>query len=489
MNSRKLLPAAVCAALCAMSSTVLAHDGDDDERDGWHGHRPADPKLVAARQKFFGIENVDSRGRVKKDKVIFSWATNTTYVASLGGRVMLLDSYINKPELPTAPIDTRRSKVLPQDFIDARPEAIFLGHGHGDHADNAAYVAKWTGATIYASPETCQVMQLDVARMWADPNLHNGGVRMIPDDRPVNCVGVVPAGSQPGEYTGTLANPTGGTTRVRRITQFDPQVCIVAFKFIHSGTAPVDASFPHTPLNNLGDPRYDGRVFTTPAVTYPAMFPTGMPFTPPNNAALRVPGQLNTTTTGFGSPPGIPAGAIEIFYHFMLRDKNNFTVTWLNSAGPATEGIGSDPGLVTLAQYNDPVNNGPAIALAGEVGRSLYGLMDRLPGPDVLLGSIVSLGATNNQQRDIIKVIQHLKPRVYYPGHTTDVAQPGSAMYHSINWKQTAANMGFPQAEWPELRTQIDPNDFFVPQVFDPSDERWEKPHEFERQMDAICRH
>jgi L-ascorbate metabolism protein UlaG (beta-lactamase superfamily) len=490
MNRKTVLGVAVSAALCGMSLGAAAHDRDDDDRDGFRGHHhPVDPKLVQARQKFFGIENVDSRGRVKKDKVIFSWATNTTYAASLGGRVMLFDSYINKPELPTAPIDTRRSKVLPQDFIDARPEAIFLGHGHGDHADNAAYVAKWTGATIYASPETCQVMQLDVARMWADPNLHNGGVRMIPDDKPVDCVGVVPAGSKPGEYTGTLENPTGGTTRVRRITQFDPQVCIVAFKFIHSGTAPVDGSFSHTPLNNLGDPRYDGRVFTTPAVTYPAMFPTGMPFTPPTNAALRVPGQLDTRTTGFGSPPGIPAGAIEIFYHFVLRDRNNFTVTWLNSAGPATEGIGSDPGLVTLTQYNDPVNNGPAIALAGEVGRGLFGLMDRLPGPDVLLGSIVSLGATANQQRDIIKVIQHLKPKVYYPGHTTDVAQPGSAMYHSINWKQTASNMGFAQAEWPELRTQIDPNDFFVPQVFDPGDERWEKSHEFERRMDSLCRH
>ena len=93
-----------------------------------------------------------------------SWASNTTYVASVLGRVILLDSYINRPELPTTPIDRRRTPILPQDFIDARPEAIFLGHGHGDHADNAAYVAKWTGATIYASSETCDAMQVDVQR-------------------------------------------------------------------------------------------------------------------------------------------------------------------------------------------------------------------------------------------------------------------------------------------------------------------------------------
>src|SRR5712691_948489 len=148
MNCSRLL-AALLSALCLLALPAAARERDDDD-DRDHGR--ADPALVAARQKFFGIENVDEKGRVAQDKVIFSWATNTTYVASLLGRVVLLDSYINRPELPSAPIDIRRTKILPQDFIDAHPEAIFLGHGHGDHADNAAYVAKWTGAKIYASP-------------------------------------------------------------------------------------------------------------------------------------------------------------------------------------------------------------------------------------------------------------------------------------------------------------------------------------------------
>jgi len=86
-------------------------------------------------------------------------------------------------------LDKRRTPILPQDFIDVGPEAIFLGHGHGDHPDNAAYLAKWTGATIYASPETCDVMQQDVTRMWNDPNLHNSGAKIIPNGDPVNCVG------------------------------------------------------------------------------------------------------------------------------------------------------------------------------------------------------------------------------------------------------------------------------------------------------------
>jgi L-ascorbate metabolism protein UlaG (beta-lactamase superfamily) len=406
--------------------------------------------------------------------------------------VILLDSYINRPELPTAPLDKRRSPVLPQDFVDARPEAIFLGHGHGDHADNAAFVAKWTGATIYASPETCDVMQLDVARMSSDPNAINGGAKIIPDGTPVNCVGVVPRGSRPGEYDEATDRSTA-----RRIGQMDPQVCILAFKFIHSGTAPVDTTFTHTTFSNLGDPRYSGGTLSAPtARTYPAMFPAGTSFTPPANVANAVPGQMNTTTTGFGSPPGNPAGAIEIVYQFVLRSGNKFSLFWANSTGPATEGISpqvtvngvaqaTDPGLVTLNEYTSASTDPAKLALAKRIGASLYALMDTLPPTDVLLGSIVSLGAANNQQRDIIKVQQHLKPKVYYPGHLTDVSEAGSAIYHKLSWRETALAMGYPQSEWPEFRLQIDPNDFFVPQVFDVNDKRWAKP---DRSVPELCR-
>jgi hypothetical protein len=488
MNRKTVLGVAVSAALYGMSLPAAAHgDRDDDDRDshGHGSHHPADAKLVAARQKFFGIENVDSRGNVKKDRVIFSWATNTTYVTSVMGRVMLLDSYINHAELPTdGPIDRRRSKMLPQDFVDLKPEAIFLGHGHGDHADNAAFVAKWTGATIYAAPETCAVMQTDVQRMWDDPNLHNGGAKLVPNAAPVKCIGVVPEASPPGEYTGTLANPAGGKTQVRRFKQFEPHMCVLAFKHVHSGNSPVDPSFVHAPLTDLADPRDAGRVFTTPAVTYPALYPTGLPYTPPGNVALRVPGQMNTTTTGFGGAAGI----IEIAYHFVLRGKNNFTFAYVNSAGPVKEGIGTgSPGLISEAQYNDPVNNGPAIALAAEIGKGLFGVMESLPKTDVMFGSVISLGAARNQQRDIISYIQRYQPKVFVPGHFSAVAQKGSSPYYLTNWRETAVAMGFPQSEWPELRWVVDPLDYFKPMVYEPGDERWEKSHDAERRIDRFC--
>src|SRR3954465_14099863 len=150
MRFTSMQSAVLAAALCSGSLAASA--------------KGADATLVKARQKFFGVENVDANGNVEKGKVVFSWATNTTYVVPALGHVILLDSYINRPELPTAPIDRRRTPILPQDFVDARPEAIFTGHGRFDHADNAAYIAKWLNIPIYGSPELCDAMQADVAK-------------------------------------------------------------------------------------------------------------------------------------------------------------------------------------------------------------------------------------------------------------------------------------------------------------------------------------
>jgi hypothetical protein len=109
--------------------------------------RKADPDLVRARQLFFGAENVDPHsGHVKHDKVIFSWFTNSSYAVSLKGRVILLDSYIHRAEAVPG-----RTPLVVEDLVSLRPEAIFLGHGHFDHADNAAFVAGSLGIPIYSS--------------------------------------------------------------------------------------------------------------------------------------------------------------------------------------------------------------------------------------------------------------------------------------------------------------------------------------------------
>jgi hypothetical protein len=433
--------------------------------------------LIAARNKFFGAENVNQlTGAMRTDKVIVSWVGNATDIVSLAGRVILLDTYINRPELPTTPIDTRRSPVLPQDLINAKPEAIFLGHGHGDHADHAAYISKMLNdIPIYSTPETCDVMQQDVARMFADPNTNNnGGVpspgTLIPNGNPANCIGVVPRGSTPGEYV--LSGPNTGQTTVEKINQLEPLACILVFKHIHSGTAAVDPTITHFPIQNVADPRDAGKVFTTPATTYVAMYPTGTSYTLPGinngsgtpNYAAAVPGQQNTETTGFGGT----AGPYSLFYQFVLRSGYNFTLVWHNTTGPLKEGVGVDPGLTTNIAGN---------AQSQAIGAALFKIMDNLPPTDVELGSVATLGLANNGLRDAIMYNQHLLPKVFIPLHMTDVDVASSSPEFKIGWTQYAAALGFPPSQQPELHWLVDPIDFFKPQVFAPADARWFNPN------------
>src|SRR5881392_3374580 len=118
--------------------------------------------LVKARQLFFGIENVNATtGEVNNQKVIFSWITNASYAASLKGRVVLLDTYVHRAE--TVP---GRTPFVVEDLVALNPEAIFIGHGHFDHADNAAFIAGNLDIPIYASAETCIAMQTDATNLF-----------------------------------------------------------------------------------------------------------------------------------------------------------------------------------------------------------------------------------------------------------------------------------------------------------------------------------
>ena len=93
--------------------------------------------VIAARQKIFGLENVDPKnGEVREDRVIFSWLTNASFAAAVKGHVLLLDTFVTRLE-----VQPGRTPLVIQDLVDLDPDYIFIGHGHFDHADNAAYIA------------------------------------------------------------------------------------------------------------------------------------------------------------------------------------------------------------------------------------------------------------------------------------------------------------------------------------------------------------
>src|SRR3982074_2055566 len=120
----------------------------------------APAELVKARQLVFGVENVDARtGAVDSDKVIFSWLTNATLAASIKGHIVLLDTCV-----PGAGIVPGRTPFVVEDLVSLNPEAAFIGHGHGDHADNAAWLGSKLGIPLFASEETCTELRADAVR-------------------------------------------------------------------------------------------------------------------------------------------------------------------------------------------------------------------------------------------------------------------------------------------------------------------------------------
>jgi hypothetical protein len=413
MNVKGIVAALVAAGLCSLSAAADASTAS----------------LIKARQKFFGIENVDANtGALPKNQVIFSWVSNTSFLVSIQGRVVMLDSYVTRLEVTAG-----RTPFTIQDLVDVQPEAILLGHGHFDHADNAAYIAKWSGATIYASPETCDAMQADVTKMFNDPNAVNGGVKIVPDNKPVNCVNVVSRGSTPG-------------AEVTHLTFLEPLACVIGFKHMHSNAVPPDSAYPPAVFNVTVDPRD------------PQMYPKGTSLTPPSNPANAVPGQISTQTTGSG---GV-GGPIAMFYDFVLRGGYNFTFAWHNSTGPLKEGIAPDG------------NWGSAI------GQNVFNLLASLPATDVEFGSASSANTANNGHRDLVMYQQYLRPQVYYPGHmTTGTNGVGESSTQELFYMYRAAqtNMATVQTIYkPEVHWLVDPVDYIRPIIFNPGSPRWSNP-------------
>jgi hypothetical protein len=244
------------------------------------GHRESPITLAArikARQHFFGEENVNpNNGNVDESKVIFSWFSVASFAVAARGRVFLMDSYIYRLGDTPGYVPT-----TVQELVDLRPEAIFIGHGHGDHSDNAAYISYLTGAKVYGAAEHCTAFQADVKRIFKNDTLS------------VDCTALTTAGSAPG-------------AEVRSVDAFPRDLCITSFKHVHSASVPIDPTLPRNPINPVRDPRVD------------QLFP---PLPPPS---------IDTrTSAGAG-------GTVSIAYQFTVAD-SDFTFVWHDTAGPLKE--------------------------------------------------------------------------------------------------------------------------------------------------------
>ena len=366
---------------------------DDDDDDHYKGRR-ADPALVAARQHFFGNDNVNARtGRVDKSKVIMSWFGVTSFAVAARGRVFLMDSYIYRVSLQRAYVP-----ATVQDLVDLKPEAIFIGHGHSDHADNAAYIAVKTGATIYGAAEHCVAMGTDAQRLMTAGHLASAAVK---------CTALTTPGSLPA-------------AEVSEVTGLKPDLCIKAFKHLHSGTSP--QTLPFNPINPIRES------LTRINALYP------QPLLTPNPYA---------TVSG---PSG--GGAVSIMYLFTVKD-SGFTFLWHNTGGA----------LPDFAPQVMP-------------------LLEDLPKVDVELGSMVSLGESTNGVRDVATYINLVKPKIFVGNHT-DNFNIGASMFYQQALERQFGIINMPVADRPELRMMHDPYSYVQPALltFDHKDDIWrERP-------------
>ena len=354
-----------------------------------------DPAMVAARTHFFGADNVDQKsGKVDPQKVIISYFSVQSFAVAAKGRVFLLDSYIYRLADTPGYVPTTL-----QELVDLQPEAIFLGHGHGDHADNAAYISNKTGARIFGASEHCDAMRRDTDRMFGAGT-------------PVNCTALTTPASPPG-------------SEISDLDVMRPDICITAFKHLHSGAAPLDPNVPVIPIAPVRDPRV--------ADLYPTQ--------PPPTLDTR-------TSAGAG-------GSISMFYQFSV---DHFSFIWHDT-------------------------NGPIRAFQPQ----LEPLIASLPKADVQLGSLVSIGETTNGTYDIALYVKLVKPKLFYGGHADNFNIGASPYYHRALRRQLAA-FGVPEDEHPIVAGWDDPYDYLEPGLatFELKDKRW---HEVPAGKRAVACH
>ena len=112
----------------------------------------------------------------------------------------------------------------------------------------------------------------------------------------------------------SVQTATGSTPGAEIVTipQLEPVACITAFRHLHSARVAADPNIPIFPVLNIADLRD------------PQMYPPGLPLAYPSSGS------------------GGPGGPVSIFYQFVMRGDNRFTVVWHNTTGALPEGCAID---------------------------------------------------------------------------------------------------------------------------------------------------
>lgn len=231
--------------------------------------RAVSPETQLARDTILGPNAIED-GKVK-----LWWFGVSSFVISGGGHLWLMDAW--------EPIGLQADYVPVgrEEIAAIQPEAIFIGHGHFDHAADAGYIAGRSGAVVVGSEEICTSVQADAAQ----DDLQNA----------FDCL-----------ITGTATLPAPGTTQT--VELWNDMAAVSILQHIHSAASPQ--------TYELGD---------TPFIHVPNLLPYLGYLNSSPEEWLRF---LSTLTLEQGGTWA---------YHFKLGD---FTMLWHDSTGPI---VASDP--------------------------------------------------------------------------------------------------------------------------------------------------
>ena len=319
MNNQKkmrLRPLHLCMLSAGVALTIAACGGGNSNEGGGgntgnsgggggpaQGASPTPPatpalaEQIAARTHFFGAENVDaSTGEVRKDLVIMSWASNTTYAAAINGKVVLLDaSLLRREEAPG------RTPTTLTEMVALMPSYIMLGKAAPGHADLAANIAFKTGAAVLGAQEHCDAVEEDARRQqnWS------GAAKLL------KCQAIVPKDQAIGTSVNVVSLP-------------DLDACIRAVKHTDVAVAAADPTLPAS--------TFDWSLYSDPRDAQ--WWPAGTAATD------------GISTTG-------PATGPTVLYHLSLGAGKDFGLLWNDRAGSLKENASAAATLVRALPKTD----------------------------------------------------------------------------------------------------------------------------------------
>lgn len=259
-----------------LASNSAAKNRGDVNASAWTPLPPSprvSNEVQAKRDAILGVNALDPK------TVKLWWYGVSSYVASIGGHLILLDAW------ESVGLHEGTVPISREDLAAIQPEAIFIGHGHFDHAADTGYIAGRSGAAVIAGQSVCNLARERAANSRGNMDF-------------------------PCLVLGSKFDPLPGT--VQRVKVFSDLPEVHVLQHIHSAVDPMDLLAGGMPL-----------IFVPEIVTF---------ITNLNTDPQEISGVLQTLTDdgGVGDPDGGTWA-----YHFRSGD---FSLLWHDSAGPISDG-------------------------------------------------------------------------------------------------------------------------------------------------------